>query len=330
MVLAYAGFLAKQGCEVQIMASRVDTVFPIDEGVEIVSTGYKKKLGTLWQAFAHRFQADLIIADIIPMAILLFVKNGRKVVYFAQDYDESYYFLWPQKFFIRLLYLLGLTLFQIPTVAVSHHLAHLLRSRFRADLSVVTNGVDTSVFYPDHDPELLNKKAQAKAILVLSRSDKRKGFDVAQQVLLRLAEDETTQYVVWSVGEPCEGLLPVGEHYHFGYVGEKQLRKILSCADLFLYPSRHEGFPLMALESLACGCPLVTTEAVNIVQDGVEALISKVEDVDSLVLDVKQVLSDAELAKRLKQSGFEFVKNNTLLSAKKNFYQVLHKLGETD
>jgi len=297
----------------------VDTVFPLDEKIRIVPLKFKGKLGTLFSAAVQRCDADLVVADIIPMVCFLYPRSWRKVVYFAQDYDESYYDSPLMKGLIRCLYHLGLSLCHIPAIAVSHQLASLLEKRFNANIFIAENGVDARMFYPDPDLELIADKNNRKAVLLLSRSDKRKGFDIAYAVIGRLSKTHANIFEVWTVGEKCTGFFDGVVHRDFGYVGEERLRQIMSSADLFLYPTRHEGFPLMVVEAFACSCPVVTTEAVPYAQNGLNAMVSPVGDVTNLAVKVGLLLGDCKLAETLCAEGLAFAAEHSLCNSLETF-----------
>lgn len=325
MILAHANHLADSGHEVIIETSRVDTIFAISSKVNLSRIGERSKFGTLWRSFTTRYiDTDLLIADIIPLACLLFFRNQGKVIYFAQDYDESYYSNIFQKLFVRSLYLLGLTFFRIRSIAVSRPLGDLLCSRFGADVTVVENGVDTTIFYADPDHELVAAKEGRKALLLLSRTDHRKGFDIAVQTMERLQSKLTIPYEIWTVGEPAQGLFLGLIHRDFGYVGEAELRRIMSSADLFLYPTRHEGLPLMPLEAMASGCPVIVSSASHaIAQHGINSIVLSQEDPQRYADELCILLSDQELCSRLIAGGLQTATFHTLKDAQQQFDNIL-------
>lgn len=323
MVLAHAAHLAEEGHHVSIRTNIVSTVFPVNPRIKVEPLAIKGKLGTLLSAAVEKQDADVVIADIIPLATLLRIRNHEKAIYFAQDYDESYYSNFLQRLLIRTLYLIGLNSCKIPVIAVSQNLAATLRKRFKADVQVALNGVDTSVFYHDPSPELIATKGNRKAVLLLSRKDRRKGFDLATAVVSLLTEKMGDMVEVWTVGETVQELFSGVAHSDFGYVDEKRLRSILSSADLFLYPSRHEGLPLMPLEAYACRCPVVTTVAVPYAENLRNAMVCEIEDIRSLFSQVCRLLEDGKLRATIVENAHEYAREHSLQHSQKRFADIL-------
>ena len=300
MVVTYANYLASKGHDVTIMANKIDTVFQVRAKIQIISL-IKNKLSTVLKAFTLNSDADVIIADIIAMIFLLSLRQHDKVLYFAQDYDVSYYKNPFLRFLTRTFYRISCRLFAIPTIAVSHDLGYQLTRDFGAKVSVVPNGVDTKIFYPERTEEYLSAKGKSRVVLILARSDYRKGYDIALDSLNRMSHEIIKREVqVWSVGEIIPSTLPIRQ---FGLVSADDLRRILSCSDVLLYPSRHEGLPLFVLEAMACGCPVVTTKAVGFVSHGINALQAPIEDEETMARLVIEVLHNSDLRESLIKAG---------------------------
>jgi glycosyltransferase involved in cell wall biosynthesis len=92
------------------------------------------------------------------------------------------------------------------------------------------------------------------------------------------------------------------------FVGkQEQMEDILAIADLFLLTSDYESFGLAALEAMASGVPVVSTNAgglseINI--DGVTGYMSNVGDVENMSKQALSILKDDATLKGFKERAF--------------------------
>jgi glycosyltransferase involved in cell wall biosynthesis len=83
-------------------------------------------------------------------------------------------------------------------------------------------------------------------------------------------------------------------------------RSLIGAADITLLTSVWEGLPLVVLEALAAGTPVVATDVRGVrelVSDGETALLAPAEDADALAAATRRVLGDDGLAARLRANG---------------------------
>ncbi len=101
--------------------------------------------------------------------------------------------------------------------------------------------------------------------------------------------------------------LDLREHVRFlGYVPAAELPLCYNAATVFAYPSLYEGFGLPPLESLACGTPVVTSNASSLPEAvGNAALLVDPRDPAALAGALGAALEDESLRDRLRRSGFE-------------------------
>jgi glycosyltransferase involved in cell wall biosynthesis len=89
-----------------------------------------------------------------------------------------------------------------------------------------------------------------------------------------------------------------------GPLADADLPPLYRGAVLFVFPSLYEGFGLPPLEAMACGTPVVCSNAASLPEVvGDAALMVDPTDVGGMAEAMRRVLADAELADDLRQRG---------------------------
>jgi N-acetyl-alpha-D-glucosaminyl L-malate synthase BshA len=91
------------------------------------------------------------------------------------------------------------------------------------------------------------------------------------------------------------------------FVGkQEQMEDILAIADLFLLTSEYESFGLAALEAMAAGVPVISTNAGGLAEiniDGVTGFMSNVGDIPAMSLQALHILKDDATLKKFKEKA---------------------------
>ena len=293
LTVAYANHLASVGHDVTLHVTEMDTVFEVSPALKVHIVDCYNRAGFLWYAMTHKLIHDIVIVNIIHLHMLLSLHNN--VVYYAQADDVEYYDGKLLRTLIDVLYKIffksGKTM-----ISMSQHLTDIFRLRYSAmNIITITTGIDHSAFYPDVDNELMMLKGKKKAVILMARGDAfRKGFDLSLLVLESLNAQASAGMELWVCGDQL-----VADNYpfivrNFGVVSDQRLRQILSSADIFFYPSRHEGFGLFPLEAMACGCVVVTTNAIPYAKGSGVIKVSAIGDVPSMLEHLETLLNESE------------------------------------
>lgn len=99
--------------------------------------------------------------------------------------------------------------------------------------------------------------------------------------------------------------LDLGGHFHF-VGGVTDMRRHLSEADIFVLPSRSEGFSNAVIEAMAASLPVVATDAggnAEAVEDGVTGFVVPAEDACALAAALRLLLSDVSRAEAMGKAG---------------------------
>lgn len=99
--------------------------------------------------------------------------------------------------------------------------------------------------------------------------------------------------------------LDLMDHVLFvGYVPADEVAWWYRAAEMFVYPSRFEGFGLPVLEAMACGIPTITSTASSLPEvAGEAALLVDPDDTEALVNAMTRLLVDGDLAAALCEAG---------------------------
>jgi D-inositol-3-phosphate glycosyltransferase len=187
-------------------------------------------------------------------------------------------------------------------------------------ITVIPGGVDLERFRPRPRAaaraELgLGLGASERLILFVGRIQRLKGLEVLLRAFARLADLDARLIVVG--GQPATShesreiarlehlatRLGIAERTSFvGAVAHDRLPLFYAAADATVMPSSYESFGLVAVESLACGTPVVATRVgglSSIVRDGETGLLVPWRDAELFAERLRQLLEDDALRQRL-------------------------------
>ncbi len=108
----------------------------------------------------------------------------------------------------------------------------------------------------------------------------------------------------------CEKLGIADKVLFFG--NSSEIDQILCFSDLFLLPSETESFGLAALEAMAAGVPVISSNSGGIPEvnnHGVSGFLSEVGDIDDMTANALYILRDEDRLKQFKKNAKEESKN---------------------
>lgn len=156
-------------------------------------------------------------------------------------------------------------------------------------VDLVANAVDHGQFYSER-----RKKNSRPTIGMLYHAAEFKGVDTSLKVIVELKKRYPSLRVIafGSTKENSKYRLPKFVELHVEPMQEA-IRHIYASCDVWLTTSRSEGFNLMAMESMACRTPVVSTRTgwpIEAIRDGENGYLIDIDHVDEAVHAVSKVL----------------------------------------
>jgi len=186
----------------------------------------------------------------------------------------------------------------------------------RAKVELIFNTVDPERFTPGPKSERLLAKhgLRGRHVLLtvgrLSSQEQYKGHEIVFQALPTvLQEFPNTVYVILGSGDDQKRLrakaseLGIEQNVVFtGFVPDSELVEYYNLCDIFVMPSKGEGFGIVYLEALACGKPVIAADqggSLDALLDGRLGLLVKPDSATDVAAALTHLLSAKADAKLL-------------------------------
>lgn len=184
------------------------------------------------------------------------------------------------------------------------------RMGYRGDVAVVPNGVDTAHFS-------LQARAprEGTVLITASRLVHKNAVDIIIRALVALPD--TVSLTIAGTGPEEQNLrdlahsLGVEKRVSFlGFVAHAELPRHLSCADLFVRPSRSEGMGNSFIEAMAAGLPVIGTREGGIADfltDGETGWVVEKDSPEQIARAIEDIVVNPDKVKRVTEAARRMV-----------------------
>jgi glycosyltransferase involved in cell wall biosynthesis len=176
-------------------------------------------------------------------------------------------------------------------------------------LEVIPYGTDTRLF----EPVTSKPQTDCFKLLFIGQIGQRKGISYLVRAYKQFRDPKTSLTLVGKIQGDGSAFHPYGELFrHIDHVPHTYLRDIYQQADVFVFPTLVEGMPLVVLEAMASGLPIITTPngPSDIVRDGVDGFIVPIRDPDSILEKLEYLRANpgacAEMGVNARRRALEF------------------------
>jgi glycosyltransferase involved in cell wall biosynthesis len=178
-------------------------------------------------------------------------------------------------------------------------------------LAIVRCGIDTSVF---EAVDRAGRPAEPLEVLCVGRLVPDKGQALLVEALAAVRATGRDVRLTFVGDGPDRAQLEgaaarhgVGDVVRFaGAVGQDRIRERYAAADVFCLPSFAEGIPVVLMEAMATGLPVITTHIMGVpelVVDGETGLLVMPGRADALAAAIERLADDRDLRRRLGEAG---------------------------
>jgi len=208
----------------------------------------------------------------------------------------------------------------------------------KMNIEVIPNFIDPTLYHFAEDIELRAQFAEKDEVIITHISNFRKVKRVEDVIRIFEGIQQQLSAKLLMVGDGPELhqvknlAKELGIFDKVFFLGKsKRIEQITSISDVFLLPSETESFGLVALEAMASGVAVVSSNVGGLPEvnkDGVTGFLNEVGDIEGMIASVLTILKDKDTLARFKTNALVHSQNfelNKIVPVYENLYLSLVK-----
>ena len=200
--------------------------------------------------------------------------------------------------------------------STSNIMAKEIAKYYNGEIAVIPFGVDTSLF---RKMEEYAPAPESFVVGIVKTMSPKYGIDIAIRAFKKVAEhypEKKLKMVIVGDGPNLEEYknlakaLSIQDIRFTGKMENSVLPQIYNSFSVTLSLSRSESFGVVAIESMACECPVITSDADGfreVVEDGITGIIVPREDIDLAAMAIERFIEEPSLLQTMGSAGRERV-----------------------
>jgi len=207
---------------------------------------------------------------------------------------------------------------------------------YESKTSSIHCGVNSSLFEPLTREEVIEELQLPRDtfnILYLGRVIENKGIDVFDSIIDELKENDNFRFIIVGDGQEKQKLVEKYDSqpnviFHSS-VPKTEVPKWFNAADVFIFPTKREAFGLVALESSACGTPVIAHKVggvPEIIEDKKSGYLVEIGSTEEFSKRIVELYEKPSLKNSLSITGFENSKSQTIEKQIKKILNLYTKL----
>jgi len=219
-------------------------------------------------------------------------------------------------------------------------------------IKIIPPGVDTTHFYPipvEEAKEFVGIPEDEKMILFVGRIEPLKGIDTLLKAISQLKQADILQicphylYIIGGNPDPdqvnmnkemqrlqnlCKKMGLDDLVLFLGKRDQDSLQYYYSAAEMLVMPSHYESFGMVALESMACGTPVIATQVgglQHLVRDQKTGFVIPNDDPDALEEKITVLICKPNLREKMSQNSISYAQSFSWNSITKYLIETFEK-----